>query len=514
MIDARAMDLSAAWKRQVMLLIFLMLAMLVLYYPSFESIVAIWSRSDTFAHGFIIVPISLWLIWRIRDQVLATEPKANYLGIPILLLLGLVWLLANYIGVLAAEQLAAVMMLLVLVFTTLGWRSTTTMAFPLLFVLLAVPIGEELTPNLIDFTADFTVAMIQMVGIPIYREGNFFQLPTGNWSVVAACSGVRYLIASVTLGVLYAYLNYQSPVKRGLFVVAAFVVPVIANGLRAFMIVMIGHFSDMQLATGVDHLIYGWLFFGIVIGIMFYIGSFWRDDFENVPKYGFNLKLGDLDCNSGTAKLTALLAAVVLIALPLKLHFDTHKLDLSKVTEIQVPVPAGWEIQQQAVPAWTPAYHGLDREFTAVYENSTGQQVLLYVGYYADQRQDAELDNFNNVLVAEKDETWRLVNERSQALPLEQGSLRAPLVSLTSTQNRLLATYFFYVADELVTNKYQTKLLQARVKLLGGHNDGAVIVISTNNQEANDFDNALLKEFAAAVLPQLKTALDAMEPGS
>ena len=134
MIDARAMEISAAWKRQGMLLASLVLTMLVLYYPSFESIVAIWARSDTFAHGFIIVPISLWLIWRIRDQVLATEPKANYLGIPVLLLLGLVWLLANYIGVLAAEQLAAVMMLLELVFTVQGWRTTTTMAFPLLFV--------------------------------------------------------------------------------------------------------------------------------------------------------------------------------------------------------------------------------------------------------------------------------------------------------------------------------------------------------------------------------------------
>jgi hypothetical protein len=58
------------------------------------------------------------------------------------------------------------------------------------------------------------------------------------------------------------------------------IVPVIANGLRAYMIVMIGHLSSMQLATGVDHIIYGWLFFGLVMFLMFWIGSYWREDTE------------------------------------------------------------------------------------------------------------------------------------------------------------------------------------------------------------------------------------------
>jgi exosortase len=69
---------------------------------------------------------------------------------------------------------------------------------------------------------------------------------------VEACSGVRYLISSVTLGCLYAYLTYQSTKKRLLFIAVSIVVPIIANGLRAYMIVMIGHLSGMELATGGD----------------------------------------------------------------------------------------------------------------------------------------------------------------------------------------------------------------------------------------------------------------------
>jgi hypothetical protein len=62
------------------------------------------------------------------------------------------------------------------------------------------------------------------------------------------------------------------------------VVPIVANWLRAYMIVMIGHTSGMELATGVDHLIYGWLFFGLVMFIMFWIGSYWREDEAPAPR--------------------------------------------------------------------------------------------------------------------------------------------------------------------------------------------------------------------------------------
>jgi len=313
--------LTRAWKTQGALLAVLLLALLVVYYSTFASMVEIWWRSETYAHGFVILPICLWLIWRIRDRILATEPQANFLGIPILIGLGFIWLLASYIGVLAIQQLAVVMMIPVIIFTLLGWQTTSVMLFPLAFLLLSVPLGEELTPYLINFTADFTVSMIQLVGIPIFREGSYFQLPSGSWSVVSACSGVRYLIASLTLGVLYAYLNYRGMLKRILFVIAALIVPIFANGFRAFMIVMIGHFSDMKLATGVDHIIYGWIFFGIVVAIMFYIGSFWRDEEATIQSKPVRISIGNVQSLHAGAKTIFIMAAVAVLAWPVKLLF-------------------------------------------------------------------------------------------------------------------------------------------------------------------------------------------------
>ena len=99
--------------------------------------------------------------------------------------------------------------------------------------------------------------MVRMSGVPVYNDGLYIFLPSGNWLVAEACSGIRYLLASFTLGCLFAYLSYQTAAKRLLFCLASIAVPVLANGLRAYIIVMLGHLSDMTIATGVDHIIYG-----------------------------------------------------------------------------------------------------------------------------------------------------------------------------------------------------------------------------------------------------------------
>jgi len=501
-------NFSDAWKRQGTLLLLLLLLLGVSYYSTFKSIVSIWLRSGTYEHGFIIAPISLWLIWRIRHQLLAIKPKVNYLGVPLLILLGLVWLLATYIDVLAIMQLAAVSMIPVLVFTLLGWKVTSAMVFPLFFILLCVPLGEELTPILIEFTADFTVAMIKLVDIPVYREGNFLQLPTGNWSVVSACSGIRYLIASVTLGLLYAYLSYKSLFKKCMFVFVAFVVPIIANGLRAFIIVMLGHLSDMKLATGVDHLIYGWVFFGIVIGIMMYVGSFWADEKDTAGVTGYTCYFGNLEGVTVAGKITVMLAAVILIAWPVKAKIEQKIPDFNDLNQISIAAPDGWRGADREI-VWKPAYHGFDRVFSNVYKNGAGKEIELYIGYYAEQRQDAELGNYNNVLVSERDNKWRVIETPTNTIKLSSESIQSSKAILSSGSKRLMVNYLYYVDGKILANKYQTKILQAKVKLLGQDNDAAAIFISTTHHENNSTDE-LIERFAENALPQVKAAIDGL----
>jgi exosortase A len=266
--------------RHALLVALVMLLPLLLYFGTARSLADIWRRSDTFAHGFIIVPISLWLVWRQRGELSRLPLQPFWPALLALAACGAAWLLASLAGVGIVRQYALAAMLPLTVLAILGKRVALALLFPLAFILFAVPVGENLIPPLIELTANFTIDALRLSGIPVLRDGNSFSIPSGNWSVVEACSGLRYLVSSVTLGCLFAYLSYRSAWRRGLFVLASVLVPLAANGVRAYMIVMMGHLSGMTLAVGVDHLIYGWIFFGIVMLLLFWIGSFWREDLD------------------------------------------------------------------------------------------------------------------------------------------------------------------------------------------------------------------------------------------
>jgi exosortase A len=212
-------------------------------------------------------------------------PRYSFLAVFLFAGVGFAWLLGEVAAVNALSQFALVAMLILAVPAVLGWGVARRIAFPLFFLFFAVPFGDFTMPKLMEWTAHFTILGLRFSGIPVHAEGLRFVIPTGSWSVVEACSGVRYLIASVTVGTLFAYLTYRSLTRRLLFVLVSFLVPIIANWARAYMIVMIGHLSGNKLAVGVDHLIYGWLFFGIVILAMFWIGARWREDeLEDPPQ--------------------------------------------------------------------------------------------------------------------------------------------------------------------------------------------------------------------------------------
>ncbi|MBK9685552.1 MAG: exosortase A [Betaproteobacteria bacterium] len=276
---------TSPWRPALLALGAVLLVLGGLYADTVSSMVGIWYRSETFAHAFLVPPITLWLVWRQRGALVQLTPRPQPW-----LLLGLaafasLWLLADLVLVNAAAQFAWVAMLVLAVPAVLGLQVAMTILFPLLFLFFAVPIGEFMTVPMMQWTADFTVAALRWSGVPVYREGLKFVIPSGSWSVVEACSGVRYLIASFMVGTLFAYLNYQSWKRRALFMLVSILVPIVANWLRAYMIVMLGHLSGNTIAVGADHLVYGWVFFGIVIMIMFLIGARWSEP-EPAPPVG------------------------------------------------------------------------------------------------------------------------------------------------------------------------------------------------------------------------------------
>ena len=379
---SRAGREKLGWRVAFPFTVLAILIILAVYWRTAESIVAIWWRSETFAHGFLIVPISIVLIWMRRRELAKLAPAPDALGLTLIAAAGLAWLVAWAGQVQVIQQYAMTVMIPAAVVAVSGRRVALALAFPLGFLLFGVPVGEVLIPPLMDWTAHFTVVALRLTGMPVYQQGTFFTIPAGTWSVVEGCSGLRYLIASITVGTLYAYLSYQRLWKRLLFVALSVVVPIVANGLRAYLIVMIAVLSDMKLALGIDHIIYGWVFFGLVIFVLFWLGSFWRDPLPaDTPAAGI-ASPPQSPRRPGLRFAGSALAAVALAAAwPLwAAHLARESQAIGAPVLARPSGESGWRVDAAQLTAWRPRYSGASASLFDVYRKGD-RRVALYLGY-------------------------------------------------------------------------------------------------------------------------------------
>jgi exosortase A len=506
-INATAAPMS---RNATALIALALLAPFLLYLGTVRSIVSVWNSSETFAHGYVILPISLWLVWRRRENFSLYPPKPWAPALVLLGLLGAGWLAAQLGEVQVVSQYTFVAMFPVAALALFGPRLAGSLAFPLLFLLFAVPFGEIFVAPLIQFTADFTVWAVRATGIPVLRSGTRFELPTGSWSVVEACSGVRYLISSITLGCLYAYLTYRSTARRVLFVGLSVIVPIIANGLRAYMIVMIGHLSGMELATGVDHIIYGWLFFGLVMFVMFWIGSFWREDTAATPAPATAAAAAGTSAarTAGTPpRLPAMVIGVLLVcafwpALALVGERANHNPAPVRLADVAVTAPPAADFAD-----WKPFYMAPDARFHGAYQAGS-VPVSLTILYYRNQNPDKNLISSMNRLTGYEDAwhevegTSRLETVAGTPVTLHEGILRTP-------QGALMVWSFKWVGGHYTGSDYVGKLWQAANKAMLRGDDGAAVMLAVPYENDRERARAALHRFLAEQGPALDQALAA-----
>ena len=273
-IDAPARE----WRRAGLAASLGALLLCALFHQEVLAAIRTWNDSTAYNHCFLVIPIALYLLWDRRSDLAGLLPRpaptAILLGLP----LAAVWLAAERLGIMEGRQLIAISFVELLLLALLGRRLWWAMAGPLLYLYFLVPFGEFLTPSLQDFTTGFIRHGLRIIGIPAYIDGYTIEIPQGTFFVAEACAGLRFLIASIAFGVLYALLMYRSPLRRGLFVLASMVVPVIANGFRGLGIVYLGYLLNSAQAAAADHIIYGWLFFSAVILLLIVLGLPFRQD--------------------------------------------------------------------------------------------------------------------------------------------------------------------------------------------------------------------------------------------
>ncbi|HFD11984.1 MAG TPA: exosortase A [Crenotrichaceae bacterium] len=499
------------WKSLLPYLVVSFLLLSIIYWQTLFSMVSTWWHIGTYTHGFVIFPVSLWIIWLLKDSIIRSAPEPTPKAIIALFILSLIWLIANLGGLIGIQQFAFISLILLFTWTLLGKEICKKLMFPLFFLYLAVPFGDFLLQPMMNFTADFTVVLLRLTGLPVYRNGLFFMLPTGQWSVAEACSGVRYLIASITVGVLFAYFCYSSLYKRLIFTAVSIFTPIIANSLRAYLIVLIGHFSNMKLATGVDHFVYGWLFFGIVITIMMWVGSLFQDQYQSVEDNHSNTHQNpgsdsssrdyqDIIRRTIVVSILALLTCSLGPVCAYRLNQQSQQqINLESITLPQSQSP-WWRIND--ADDWQPGYTGHALTLSSVYQNQLGQVQLTMI-FYPHESQGHELVNGQNSLLPDAQSNWHLISE----------TLRRPDFALTSTievRESLIASdqyrlvwQFNWVIGQFLSNDIKAKMIAVKHRILGQNSHSVAIFISTKTNEEITDAQFRLSDFLQTFAPSI-----------
>lgn len=433
----------------------------------------VWSTSQTFTHGYLVFPIFLWLVWRKRETLVALNSAPEWRAVPLVAFFGICWLISGLAGIQVGEHAAFVLMLMCTIWATVGSSITKAIQFPVLFLFFLAPVGQELVPYLMEFTADLTVWAIRISGIPIFREGLFFSLPSGNWSVVEACSGINYLISSISLGSLYAYLSYSCNKTRIIFMLIAAVLPIIANSVRAYIIVMLGHFSDNKIATGVDHLIYGWLFFGIVMFLLFSIGRMIQNSANDNSKPQ-PLTPQNVPVNNESLRQRLLLLVTVCIvagAWPVWANYigsgETRLPENASFASDLLPRSTqSIGTLSSTATQWQPHMSGHDIRLDVEYDFSESQSVRAMAFVYGDQYQGKEMISSSNVLVRSQDEDWRSAGSSHKRITSSSGvEIQFVETRLRSNKERLVVWHWYKIGEHTTSNPIFVKVQELLGKL-------------------------------------------------
>lgn len=278
-------SVSSAWRNAIGLLVLGTLALFTVTAREWAEMLHQWWYIDTYSH-ILLVPIIIgWLVALKASELAKIDPRPWLPGLLVVAAgLGL-WCLGRIMGANLVAHAGAVGALQGLVIAALGPRASTLIALPLCFGVFLVPFGDEIIEPLQVITAEIAIVLTQWSGIPAYFDGIYIDTPVGLFVVAEACSGVRFLIAMVTLAVLVAFTRFSKWSARIAFMIVSIVIPILANGVRAWGTVYIAQSQGVEFASGFDHVFYGWFFFAFVV--IFILGLAWRYFDKDPEEYGW-----------------------------------------------------------------------------------------------------------------------------------------------------------------------------------------------------------------------------------
>jgi exosortase A len=241
--------------------VFLIAAFLLAYYPVIRQLVEAWYRSEDHSHGFMIVPVSLYIVWQKRQKIAALACSPGRGGSFLVAISILIYIFAYLSRISTLSSFALILTIWAIVWSLFGSALFKTVLFPLLLLILMIPVPAQFyslaTIPLQLFVSKVSAIFAGWLGIPILREGNVLHLPGHTLAVVQACSGLRSLMALMTLCAIFGYMTLNSNIFRAIMIVASVPAAILVNAMRVITMILVFYYFNFDLSRGSIHTVFG-----------------------------------------------------------------------------------------------------------------------------------------------------------------------------------------------------------------------------------------------------------------
>lgn len=510
----------------------------LLYVPVLTRMAGDWYTDENYSHGFLIPLICAYLLWQKREE-LAASVSERRVGAGLILCLGALCLLV--VGRAGAEfflqRSSFVLFLMGAVIWLFGWRTFRLASAPLLLLFLMIPL-PYLVYDAIAFPLKLLAARVatgslELLQIPVFREGNIIHLPGQTLEVADACSGIRSLMSLITLGVVYAYFAERVTWKRVLLVLSTIPIAVVTNAGRVTGTGLLTHYVSPKAAEGFFHTFSGWLVFVAAFGLLLGLGALLRrlgGSEKGLAAEGASAEASPLpgqDAAAAVEQGRAVDARISVVSVPFSrlgallalalatagyLHFlsDVHPVPL-RMPLARIPGSVGgWSaVSSETMTAAVLQNVGVEDYLWRSYRGPQGPAVEVYVGYYEQQREGDQIHSPKHCLPGGG---WQPVRNDQIRFPspgFNGGETRAQRYVIEKDGQKQFVLYWYQHNSRNITNEYVAKAYLVLDSIFKKRSDGALVrlIVPMNGAGSEEAALAGAVSFAQAFLPELGKAL-------
>jgi exosortase A len=497
---------AAGWRRAGTAVSALLLLVLLLYRDTVLYLAHIWAqwRTGAYGHGYLVLAISLYLVYRQRRVLAGLTPCPSIAALPAIAAAALLWLAATLVDVLTLQSVALLLLTLAVIWAMLGLRVTRHLFLPVLFIGFALPVWSPLAHVLQDVTADVVFWLARLSDVPVIREEYTLVLPSGQLTIEEACAGLRYLLAAVTLGVLYGYVTYGGPRARVLVVLVAAGAAIVANILRVFIVVYVAYATQMQSSLVSEHQSLGWMLFGGLVMLLLVLDLRLSRSAATAGTAAAVSESGTT-CRDSPARRALLFVAslLLIVCAPVLAWWSQQPVSVAgEASPVFPPALQGWSGPSETGDSWMPRYHGAVAALRTYHRDA--DVVYLYVGYYARQSQGRELINELNRIADPG--VWSTSYPAARPVSVDSRPVLEQVIISPAGRPRLV-WYWYQVGGRQTINRYIAKALQV-LGLVTGRTQASVTAVAVDIVTGEDGARRLLRDFVAVMGPSIAQMTD------